>query len=74
VKNLFDGHPRLKNILYHHWMRLVVFDPQSKVWSLFGDRDFTPVNMERSNLKHFTSSVDVINKTHSDEDFAEIDS
>jgi uncharacterized protein YbcC (UPF0753/DUF2309 family) len=74
VKNLFDGHPRLKNILYHHWMRLVVFDPQTKVWSLFGDQDFAPVNMERVDLKHFTSSVDVINKTHSDEDFAEIDS
>lgn len=72
VKNLFDNHPRLKNILYHHWMRLVVIDPETNQWHLFGHNDFAPLTFEKSKMKHFATSVDLINKTHTEEDFAEI--
>ncbi|WPU67051.1 putative inorganic carbon transporter subunit DabA [Peredibacter starrii] len=72
VKNLFDNHPRLKNILYHHWMRLVVIDPETNQWHLFGHNDFTALTFEKSKMKHFATSVDLINKTHTEEDFAEI--
>lgn len=73
VQNLFDNHPRLRNILYQHWMRLVVLDPETKQWHIFGQKEFIPLTFEQSRLKHFASSVDLINKTHTEEDFAEID-
>jgi uncharacterized protein YbcC (UPF0753/DUF2309 family) len=74
VRTLFDSHPRLKNILYHHWLRLVVCDPVQNQWFIFSGRDFKKIEIDNTHLKHFSSSVDVINKTHSEEDFAEIDS
>lgn len=72
VKALFDGHPRLKNILYNHWMRLAVLDPETQEWHLFGTTEFASVAFEKSKMKHYSSSVDLINKTHTEEDFAEI--
>ena len=72
VRTLFEGHPRLKNLLTNHWFRLVVHDPETGVWSLFGEKDFAPIQFETHPMKHYTSSMDLINKTHTEEDFAEI--
>ncbi|MGE3610084.1 MAG: putative inorganic carbon transporter subunit DabA [Bacteriovoracaceae bacterium] len=73
VKAVFDGHPRLTKILYHHWMRLCVYDPEQKDWFLFGKDNFRPIKLDKSSLKHFKDSIDLIQKTHSEEDFAEIE-
>lgn len=72
VKKLFLSHPRLKNILYHHWMRLAVYDPETKVWSLFGHDSFAPVEFDPHPMKHFKTSLELIHTTHTEEDFAEI--
>jgi uncharacterized protein YbcC (UPF0753/DUF2309 family) len=74
VQTLFDSHPRLKNIMYNHWLRLVVCDPVAKQWYLFGDKEFRKIEVEDGQLKHYRSSMDMINHTHSEKDFAEIDS
>lgn len=74
VQTLFDSHPRLRNIMYNHWLRLVVCDPVSKQWYLFGDKEFRKIEVEDGQLKHYRSSIDMINQTHSEKDFAEIDS
>lgn len=73
VQKTFDSHPRLRNILYHHWFRLVVLDPQTNTWHIFGQKSFRPLQPDRFNLKHFHSSMDMINGHHAEEDFAEID-
>jgi uncharacterized protein YbcC (UPF0753/DUF2309 family) len=73
VDSLFRGHARLKNILFHHWMRLVVKDPQ-KGWFIFSQDKFEPLDMSVHPMKHFDSSIDLIQQTHTEEDFAEIDS
>ena len=72
VKKLFNSHPRLKNILYNHWFRLVVLDPETQVWSLFTESEFEPIKFDKYPLKHYDSSVELLHKTHSEEDFAEI--
>jgi uncharacterized protein YbcC (UPF0753/DUF2309 family) len=73
VKKIFDEHPRLRNLLYHHWMRLVVKDPETKSWHIFKEVDFQKLNLTISRIKHFTSSMDLIEHSHIEEDFAEID-
>lgn len=74
VRTLFASHPRLRNILYNHWMRLAVLDPETNKWWMFSQKDFEEINFEQFKLKHFSSSMDLISKTHVEEDFAEIDS
>ncbi len=71
VQALFDGHPRLKNLLYHHWMRLAVIDPESQKWWMFSQSDFQEISFEGPVLKGFTSSLDLL-KRHEASDFAEI--
>ena len=71
VKTLFDGHPRLRNILYHHWFRLAVKDPETNKWYLFGQKDFEEIQFEQSKLKMFNSSMELISK-EAEENFAEI--
>lgn len=72
VKNLFDNHARLKNLLYNHWMRLVVFDPQANTWFIFKENEFKQLELDKGSIRHFPTSVAFINKVHSEEDFAEI--
>jgi uncharacterized protein YbcC (UPF0753/DUF2309 family) len=74
VKKLFNSHPRLKNILYHHWFRLVVKDPMTNSWWIFTQQDFEPLAFELKKMKHFDSSMKLIHATHVEEDFAEIKS
>ncbi len=73
VKKTFDSHPRLRNILYNHWSRLVVRDPQTLQWFIYGQNTWVPFEADRYTVKHFHSSMDLINDTHTQEDFAEID-
>lgn len=72
VKKIFDNHPRLKNLLYNHWMRLTVYDPEVKCWFLFKENEFKTLVIDKMTMKHFTTSLDMINKVHTEEDFAEI--
>jgi uncharacterized protein YbcC (UPF0753/DUF2309 family) len=72
VKDLFNSHPRLHNILYHHWFRLVVKDPIQNNWWIFTQQDFEVLTFEPKKMKHFGSSMNLINETHVEEDFAEI--
>ncbi len=73
VKSVFDSHPRLRNILYHHWTRIVVHDPVQNEWYIFGQNEWRVLQAEKFIMKHFHSSADLIKVTHSNEDFAEID-
>lgn len=73
VKNIFDGHPRLKNILYNHWMRLAVFDPEAQIWYMFKEHAFQEIAVEKSTIKHFKSSKDLVHLSVTENDFAEID-
>jgi uncharacterized protein YbcC (UPF0753/DUF2309 family) len=73
VKTIFAGHPRLKNILRNHWFRLVVKDPITKDWWIFAQNDFERMTFELKDLQHFSSSRSMIEKTHGNNDFAEID-
>lgn len=72
VKKVFDGHPRLRNILYNHWMKLVVYDPEVKVWYLFKEDSFEVFHSEKLVMKHFISSLDRIHKSKVEDDFSEI--
>jgi uncharacterized protein YbcC (UPF0753/DUF2309 family) len=72
VKAIFDGHARLKNLLYNHWLRLAVYDPEEKCWYLFKENEFKKLEMEKEVIKHFSTSMDLIHRFHPQEDFAEI--
>lgn len=72
VKKIFDEHPRLKKLLYNHWMRLSVHDPETKQWFLFKENSFQVMEVEKSDMKHFTSSRDLIKNNVSQDNFAEI--
>lgn len=72
VQSIFDGHPRLKNFIYNHWMKLVVYDPEAKQWFIFRNSEFKVLDIEKSNIAHFSSSMHLINTNISSEDFAEI--
>jgi uncharacterized protein YbcC (UPF0753/DUF2309 family) len=71
VRKLFDGHPRLKNILYHHWMRLVVKDPQTNTWWIFTEKDYMQLNLTGKRPSAFSSSLELL-KSGQNLDFAEI--
>ncbi len=71
VREIFDGHPRLRNILRNHWMRLVVFDPETRTWWRFGHREFEVLELDLVPLRHFHDSTELVTKTQ--DDFAEID-
>ncbi len=71
VKELFDGHARLRNLLYNHWMRLAVIDPETGKWWMFSQSDFQEISFDGPALKEFTSSLDLL-KSHETSDFAEI--
>lgn len=73
VKVVFEGHPRLKNILRNHWFRLVVKDPLTQQWWIFAQNDFEILDFDKKDLQHFSSSRDFLAKTHGNDDFAEID-
>lgn len=73
VREVFTGHERLKNILFNHWMRLVVKDPKTDIWWIFSQNDFEKINFEKVSLKSFQTSMDlIINQI--DDNFAEIKS
>ena len=74
VIQVFDSHPRLKNILYNHWARVVVFDPVVGQWFIFHQSAFSPLDAGQIDLKHFSSSKSLIDEVHTSFDFAEIDS
>lgn len=71
VNELFLSHPRLKNILTHHWFRLVVHDPETGKWSLYGHGEWKEVTREETSITHVKSSLEAIPLVKST-DFAEI--
>lgn len=73
VKTLFDSHPRLRNILYNHWFRLSVLDPETKKWWMFTHDNFEEISFDRHTFKNFGTSFDLL-KNHVVDDFAEIKS
>lgn len=72
VRSLFLSHARLKNILYNHWFRLVVKDPQTNQWWIFTQKDYEVLEFVPKKMKLFGSSMNLIQETHVEEDFAEI--
>jgi uncharacterized protein YbcC (UPF0753/DUF2309 family) len=71
VRSLFSGHPRLRNILYNHWMRLAVKDPVTEKWWIFTQKDYEEINFEFKELSIFNSSHELV-KNHIEDNFAEI--
>ncbi len=71
VRRLFDGHPRLRNILYNHWMKLAVKDPITLRWWSFIIADFEEIALVGPELERYESSLDLI-KSSSVVDFAEV--
>lgn len=72
VKGIFDGHPRLKNLLYNHWMKLTVYDPEEMKWYIFRENEFEALTIEKTNIAHFSSSIHMINTNVTSDEFAEI--
>ena len=72
VKKIFDNHGRLKNILYNHWMRLCVFDPESNTWYLFKEHEFQKFEVEKLAIKYFKTSKERVIKSVTEDDFSEI--
>ncbi len=72
VKELIEKSPRLKNIVHQHWIRLVVKDPVAKGWFLFGETDFKQIEIEKGEIKHFKTSLELLSKAYGENDFAEI--
>lgn len=73
VRKIFDAHPRLRNLLFNHWMRLVVFDPETSLWYRFQEKDFQLLKIEKKQLQHFMTSLErVQKKSVSQDDFSEI--
>lgn len=71
VKALFDGHPRLSNILRHHWFRLVVHDPQTEKWLLYGHglwNEITSDDLPVTRIRNSEEALPLVMTT----DFAEI--
>jgi uncharacterized protein YbcC (UPF0753/DUF2309 family) len=71
VKRIFNGHPRLRNILYQHWMKLAVKDPSTQKWWSFIKLDFEEISLSGAKLERFESSLELV-KSSSDIDFAEV--
>ena len=71
VKALFDGHPRLRNILRQHWFRLVVHDPETGKWLLYGHGIWNEIHKEEAKLTQIKSSFEALGLVKTT-DFAEI--
>lgn len=72
VKKIFDNHGRLKKLLYHHWMRLSVYDPETNTWYLFKEHEFQKFEVDKLAIKYFKSSKERVRKSVTENDFAEI--
>jgi uncharacterized protein YbcC (UPF0753/DUF2309 family) len=72
VKKIFDNHGRLKKLLYNHWMRLTVFDPETQVWYIFKEHEFQKFEIEKLAIKNFKSSFIRARNSVTEGDFAEI--
>ncbi len=72
VRTIFDNHGRLKKLLYNHWMRLVIFDPEVQKWFIFKEAEFQELVVEKNSIKYFKSSMDLIKQNVIADDFAEI--
>ncbi len=70
VKNLFETQPRLKRILHHHWLRLVVTDPETGKWFIY-THDWKEIRSEKGEILRVSSSLDIL-KDSGHLDFAEI--
>lgn len=60
VTTLFESHPRLRNILHQHWFRLVVHDPQTDKWLLYGHRNWQEIQKETVSLKKVKSNLEAV--------------
>jgi uncharacterized protein YbcC (UPF0753/DUF2309 family) len=72
VKKIFDNHGRLKKLLYNHWMRLCVFDPESNTWYLFKEHEFQKFEVEKLAIKYFKTSKERLRKSVTEDDFSVI--
>jgi uncharacterized protein YbcC (UPF0753/DUF2309 family) len=72
VKKIFDNHGRLKKLLFNHWMRLTVFDPETQVWYIFKEHEFQKFEVEKIAIKNFKSSFLRARSSGTEGDFAEI--
>jgi uncharacterized protein YbcC (UPF0753/DUF2309 family) len=71
VQNLFESNRRLQNILHQHWMRLVVCDPRSGKWHLFGHgvwNELQPEGLEVKVIKNSNEALALLKNN----DFLEI--
>ncbi len=73
VEILFNGHPRLRNIVRQHWLRLVVHDPETGKWLLYGHGKWKELHNEGGSSKKVGSSLELMSLVKS-LDFAEISS
>jgi len=71
VRDLFNSHSRLRNILYNHWMRLAVFDPIDQKWWMFGQDNYEELHVEHLPLTVFKSSHSYVSFQRED-NFVEI--
>lgn len=72
VMKIVNGHPRLKKMVYHFWMKLVIKDPETNEFLVFNGVDFETYAGDSVTLPRYKSSSDIIRKTKSALDFAEI--
>ncbi len=73
VDTLFNGHPRLRNILHQHWLRLAIHDPETGKWFLFGHGKWKELQKEVSDSMKVESSLELMSSVMT-VDFAEISS
>lgn len=71
VRKLFEGHNRLRNIMQQHWLRLVVHDPETNKWHIYGHKEWRELQPEPSTLPSFKNSLELIPQLKKI-DFAEI--
>lgn len=72
VGKIFDNHGRLKKLLYNHWMRLSILDPETNTWYLFKEHEFQKIDVEKLSINHFKTSKELFGKSLNEQDFAEI--
>lgn len=71
VKALFESHPRLSNILNQHWFRLVIHDPETDKWLLYGHglwNEVTCDDLPVTRIRNSEEALPLVKTT----DFAEI--
>lgn len=71
VQKLFASNARLRNILHQHWMRLVVFDPQTGKWHQYGHQSWNELIDEGHIVKVIRNSNEALSLLNSN-DFLEI--